>query len=118
MNSFCYHTRCYRSGSKLSGGTIHADNYQDAIEKISRMFQVAMTPTGNLYYIDKQNRDVYLYISIHPEYTINGIEQVKSIRAERTKRQQIAYTEEERKRVQLESILDGISIDEAIEKLS
>lgn len=110
-----WHTRDGRTGEKVQGGSFGGAIDQETVDRLVKAhFTVAYTQSGRQTFVDRNGRIVWLYLSVDPETTPQGHE------ARQIKRQQ----DEERERLyaakkaELEDILDGLSVEEAIDLLT
>lgn len=107
-----YHTRAYGdSRIKISGGSFGGDISQETVERLTRLFDVIIKPSGTAVFVDKSGREVNLYISVDARETIKGREAYKLWEK---KRQAEIKAEEEK----LKSILDDDEILNAMKGLT
>lgn len=123
-SSICYHTRLRSNHThKVNGGTFgftSPGKYfdSDTIERLVKtMFQVEFTNTGRAVFVDREGRQVDLYISVDPLFTSKGQEAQEAYYVEKRKRDE----EEERIRSEQESevedLMDNLDHDEIIKRL-
>lgn len=117
MNTYCYSGRDTQ-GRKMFGGTVHAAGWGDAVESSTHGLEVKISPSGRSIWVDKQGREVDLYLCLSPELTVRGRELLQVARKERAEREA-----EEQARVtaleeHLSALLDSMTPEQAIERLS
>lgn len=116
METYCYHGRDTQ-GRKLFGGTTHARGWGDAAESVTRGLDAGISPSGRSIWVDKQGREVDLYLHISPEMTIRGAGLLHIARQEKTRREaeeQVRVTALEES---LASLLDSMTPEQAIKRL-
>lgn len=114
--SICYQTRLDSNNAvKLTGGSFSGAIDSETVNRIVKaFFSVKVKPSGRLVFVDKEGREVSLYLSISPEDTDAG----KAAQAEYLKeRAQLQRVEEEKER-QINDLMGNLSSDEIIRRLS
>jgi hypothetical protein len=114
--SICYHTRLDGNNTiKLTGGSFSGSIDSETVNRIVKaFFTVKVKPSGRLVFVDKQEREVSLYLSISPDDTDAG----KAAQAEYLKeRGQLQKAEEEKER-QINDLMGSLSSDEIIRRLT
>jgi DNA-binding protein YbaB len=114
-NSIGYHTRLSGQNTvKVCGGSFGGSIDLETVNRLVRHhFTVKARPSGSLVFVDREGREVSLYISIDPEITEAGKLSRLAFRKALEAKQEI----DDRKREQLEDTLSGMSVDEALDKL-
>ena len=69
--TFCYHGRDSQ-GVKLFGGMLHAANWEDAAERATAGHGVKLRAGPGAHWVDKDGREVSLYLSVMPDQTKRG----------------------------------------------
>lgn len=115
-NNIGYHTRLYSDHRvKVCGGSFGGAINAETVERIvSAMFTVTVKPSGTAVFVDKQGREVRLYLSVDPDTTEAGKQAMKAYWQERHRRDAIAEAE----RQELMDQLDSLSADEIRELLA
>lgn len=122
--SICYHTRHRSTGAKAAGGTFGfttPGKYfdQETIERLlkNHAFKVEFTKSGSPTFVDKEGRQVHLYINVDPLFTSIGQEAQKAYLAER--RKQVAQEEQQRvaRERELEGLIAELGDEEALRRL-
>lgn len=110
--SIGYHTRSKANNNiKLTGGSFGGSIDLETVERLVKShFTIEILPSGSLTFVDREGRQVSLYLSIDPTMTEAG----KRILAEDAEKRRIAArTLDDR----LDALLDGLSTEEAIKRL-
>lgn len=113
--SIGWHTRL-RSDLKVKtrGGGFGGQIDIATIDRLVKAhFTVRELPSGTLTFVDKEGRDVNLYISVDPDMTEVGKAAAKAAQALRMTVQQKL----DERRAVLDDLLDGLDIEEAIRRL-
>lgn len=111
--SIGFHTRLYGQNSvKVTGGSFGGALDIDTANRLvsNHGFTVIVKPSGNPVFVDREGREVSLYFAIDPGATDKG---KAALKADAIEREAVAR-EEERKREEIESLLDGMSPDAAL----
>lgn len=107
-----YHTRLDNANScKVTGGSFGGAVDQETIERlVNNHFSVKIKPSGHAVFVDRQGREVSLYITVDPLNTEKG----KQAKAAWNKEQSKAYEKEQEKEKLVEDLLSNYSSDELI----
>ncbi|QGH45024.1 hypothetical protein [Bacteriophage Phobos] len=111
-----YHTRSDGNNTvKLTGGSFGGAVDQATIERLVRAhFTVRVKPSGRAVFVDREGRDVSLYLTVDPDSTEAG---KAALRADRLRRETVERQEHERRRDVLDA-LDDMSTEELAELLA
>ncbi|USN14397.1 hypothetical protein KABACHOK_05840 [Brevundimonas phage vB_BpoS-Kabachok] len=111
-----YHTRLKSDNTvKAAGGSFGGDFGQETAERlVKHHFTVKVRPSGSLTFVDRQGREVSLYMTIDPETTEAG----KAALAEHRRAQAAAQAVEDDKARQVQDLMDTMTNDEIIARLS
>ena len=114
-NSIGYHTRRYDNNSvKLTGGSFGGKVDQETIERlVNSHFEVVIKPSGSAVFVDKENREVALYISVDAGETEKGKIALKEYR----KSKEAEREKEREKEIHIDELLSELSADEIIKRL-
>lgn len=125
--SLCYATFS-PDGKKRSGGSMTATDYNDAAEQLAARHDVWLSPTGSARFISRlSERDkregrtsepLCLYLSIVPENTAAGRAMLAPLKAARQAERDAADKAAQAKAARLQELLDGMTDEEAISRLS
>ncbi|QIG74364.1 hypothetical protein EVC08_052 [Rhizobium phage RHph_N65] len=110
--SIGFHTRSKADNRiKLSGGSFGGAIDMETVERLVKaLFTIEMLPSGSATFVDREGRQVSLYLSIDPAMTETG----KRLLAQEAEARRAATEARERL---LEELLDGLSTEEAIKRL-
>lgn len=110
-----YHTRLRRDHTvKVAGGCFGGDfGMETANRLVKHHFTVTVTATGRPIFVDRNGREVTLYMTVDPETTDAG----KAAMAEYRRAQEAAQAVEAEKARRVEALLDTMSHDEILERL-
>lgn len=110
-----YHTRLIGNNSvKIAGGSFGGSLEIDTANRlVNAHFDVIVKNSGRPVFVDKEGREVSLYITVDPSETEKGKAALYNWRSEQNKR----IREDEEKVSQIEEILSTMSNDEIIERL-
>lgn len=113
--SIGYHTRDGMNNTlKLTGGSFGGAIDMETVNRlVKHHFTVKVRQSGSPVFVDRQGREVSVYITIDPANTDAG----KAALAEDAKARLALQKIEDAKRRRVEEILDGMSADEALERL-
>ncbi len=76
METICYHGRDAK-GIKLFGGMTHAKDWQAAAERAISGYSVKVSAGfRSPRWVDKDGREVSIYLSVHPEHTARGLREI------------------------------------------
>lgn len=118
MKSFSFHVR-KPDGNKITGGSIHADSFDHAADRLATRYSVSLTNSGRAVFTCPEGRgEISLYLHIAPEDTPGGLDRAKMLRAEQRIQQEQKAREQKEREAQLESLIESIGIEAAIKKLS
>ena len=115
MNKLTYHTRLDAdSTTKVSGGTFRGVLDYETVERLVKTnFTVTVKPSGRAVFVDKEGREVALYIKVDAEVTSLGIEAKKVWRAERCRQDAEAKLLQD----EINSAMAELSPEEVIRRL-
>lgn len=110
-----YHTRLSGNNTvKVSGGSFGGNIDMETIERlVNAMFTVTIKPSGRAVFVDRQGKEVSLYISVDPEKTTKG-------KAAKTEYQKVLAQKqaiEEQKKQEIEELMYSMSNDEILKRL-
>lgn len=118
--NICYHTRLSGKNSvKVCGGTFGGQIDMETVEQLVKsQFTVTIKNSGNAVFIDKEGREVSLYINIDPLSTKVGNEAKAKHNKENSERVERDKKIEEEKMSRLEAIMESMTTEEIIAKLT
>lgn len=117
--SICYHTRLSNDNTKkICGGSFSGQlDLDTANQLVSAHFTVAIKNSGRAVFVDREGREVSLYISVDPSDTIKGREAIAADRKERAIREAEAAKKEAELQSQLDDLIETHGMERAIELL-
>lgn len=108
-----YHTR--KTGDiKVTGGSFSGSfDWQTVNRLVTSQFDVVIKPSGSASFVDKEGREVSLYVTVDPLKTVKGID------ARRVKNEQLAVErrKEEAKEREVNELIASMTNDELLERL-
>lgn len=110
-----YHTRLDSNNTvKVVGGSFGGSIDQETIERLVKAhFKVIVKNSGFCVFVDREGREVNLYLSVDPENTQIGQEAIKAYK-------KLKHLEEQKeldKMQTVEEIMSSMTADEILEKL-
>lgn len=114
-NNIGYHTRLSGNHTvKCCGGSFGGSlDLETANRLVKAMFTVKVLNSGRPVFVDRQGREVSLYISVDPQTTEAG---KLALMEDRKKREQLQQVEAE-KMSRVQELIDGMSADELLKRL-
>lgn len=113
--SIGYHTRLDSQNTiKVTGGSFGGDIDLETVERLVKAhFTVVIKNSGRAVFVDREGREVSLYITIDPCKTTAGVE----ARREYDKKRMLERQAEEEKEEEIQTLLEGMTLEEAIRRL-
>lgn len=119
MKNIAYHTRSTADDSKLVGGSFGGDFSLETVERLAKShFKVVVKPSGTPVFVDKQGREVRVYFAVDPRDTTMGKAAIAEHNKEKARLQAIQDQKEEEQQNQIDDLMDGLSNEEIIRRLS
>lgn len=114
-NNIGYHTRLVSDSKvKVVGGSFGGSVDKETVERLVRAhFTVKIKPSGHGVFVDREGREIYLYLSIDPLKTSVGQAALKEHRKLSAKIQEL----EDEKLKEIEDLMSSMSSDEILAKL-
>lgn len=115
-----YHTRLINNNaSKVCGGSFGgALDLETANRLVNTHFNVIVKTSGTPVFVDREGREVSLYMSVDPSLTIKGAEALRLWRAEKHRQYEEDEQRREAQQEELDSAMSGLTHDEIIRRLS
>jgi hypothetical protein len=117
MTSVAYQTRLFGADStKVMSGSFGGPLNIDTANRLisNHGYSAIVKPSGTLTLVDKAGREVWLYFRVDPAQTVVG----NTARLADNELRRKAAEIENRKREEVESLLDSMSADEALRRLT
>lgn len=107
-----YHTRLDSNNTvKVTGGSFGGSVDQETIDRlVNAHFSIKIKPSGHAVFVDREGREVNLYLTVDPLKTEKG----KQAKAVWNKEQSKLYEQEQEKEKIVEDLLSNYSNDELI----
>lgn len=120
MPNIGYHTRLYGNNTvKVCGGSFGGSLDTDTANRLANThFSVLVKPSGTAVFVDKEGREVSLYISVDVASTDKGIAAIKQWRKEKYAREALESAERELHEGTINDLMDGMSYEEIVRRLS
>jgi hypothetical protein len=117
--SIGYHTRLYENNNqKVCGGSFGGAIDTETIERlVNNHFSVIVKPSGTPVFVDRQGREVSLYLTVDVKNTEKGKIALKEWYAERERLQAIQEEKEKKELEEIDTLMDGLTHDEIIRRL-
>ena len=80
-------------------------------------FTVTVKPSGHAVFVDREGREVSLYLSVDAELTTKGMEAKKAWLTEKRLKEEAEERLEELQQEELDSLMSGLSHEEIIRRL-
>ena len=113
-----YHTRHPATGEKISGGSFGGQIDQETVERLVRAhFTVEVLVSGRPTFVDREGRRVRLYLSVDPETTEIGQEELRAYRQHQEELERADRQTEEGKQRRIDELLDVMSSEEVLRRL-
>jgi hypothetical protein len=119
MKNIAYHTRSTVDDSKIVGGSFGGDFSLDTVERLAKShFKVVVKPSGTPVFVDKHGREVRVYFSVDPRDTAMGKAAIAEHNKEMARLASIQEEKEKEQDDQIETLMDTLSKEEIIRRLS
>lgn len=106
-------------GFLLTGGTDTAADFNEVADRLAARYPVRLTVTGRAhFYNPKSKREISLHVLVYPDDAPTSKAKVDELRRARALEREAAEKAQDEKDARLSALLDGISTDEAIRRLS
>jgi len=120
MNNIGYHTRLDRDNRvKVIGGSFGGTLCIDTANRlVNAHFEVKIKPSGRAVFVDREGREVSLYMSINPDMTIKGQKVIKAYQEDNYRKEQENLRNKEDNEDTIQELMQGLTYEEIISKLS
>lgn len=113
-----YHTRLYADNTvKLTGGSFGGRIDQETVERLTSLFTVIVKPSGTCVFVDRNGREVRLYLSVDAGETRIGKEAKAAWYRERAKMQEKQERREQLEAEELDNLMSGLDHSEIVRRL-
>lgn len=114
-----YHTRLYSDNKvKVTGGSFGGQIDADTVTRLVKShFTVMVKPSGSCVFVDREGREVSLYVSVDAKETAAGKAALKAYNEANRKAWEEAEKNERDAQEEIDSLLDGLSHEEIVRRL-
>ena len=114
-----YHTRLIsNNNTKVVGGSFSGAIDADTVERLTRSnFTVTVKPSGRAVFIDREGREVSLYLSVDPESTSIGALAVKNYHTEKQRADREASERRAKEKHEIEELMNDLPHAEIVKRL-
>ena len=114
-----YHTRLFSDNRvKISGGSFGGELSMETANRLVRAFHtVVIKPSGRAVFVDREGREVWLYISVDADKTDAGIAALKAWRIEKDAADETAKAQNEKDQAEIGKLMSNLSHNEIIRRL-
>lgn len=118
-NNIGYHTRLRDNNQvKVVGGSFGGTLDLETANRLVRShFTVTVKASGTPVFVDREGREVHLYISVDPGMTDKGKEAIKAWREERARQEREEEALREQQEAELDAAMAGLKHEEIIRRL-
>lgn len=113
-----YHTRLCSDGTKVCGGSFGGSVDLETVNRlVNAHLEVKVRPSGTPVFVDRNGREVWLYLTVDPRMTTKGVEALKVWNAERVRLEEAAEEREAEWRDELADAMVGLSREDILRRL-
>lgn len=114
-----YHTRLYRDNTvKVCGGSFGGSIDGDTVERlVNAMFTAKVLPSGTPVFVDREGREVRLYLSVDVDKTNKGALALQNYRIERDRIEKERQVQAEREQNEIDSLMAEMTHEEIVKRL-
>lgn len=115
-----YHTRLYSDNTvKVCGGSFGGSIDMETVNRLVRVHcpSVVVKPSGTAVFVDREGREVRLYVSVDVDKTEIGKQAIKEWREAQIKAEEEAEFRREKEEAEIERLMRGLSHEEIVRRL-
>ena len=117
-NNIGYHTRLYNDvGIKVCGGSFGGSIDMETVNRLMRLFTVVVKPSGTPVLVDREGREVRLYITVDARETELGKKALAEWRKTKVQEEEERQEREKREAEEINALMRSLSHDEIISRL-
>ena len=116
--NICYHTRSYSGDVKTSGGTFGGQIDRETVDRLTGLFSVTVKPSGQPVFVDRDGREVRLYLYVDPADTVKGCNALAEYRKAKFDREAKEQQDRDKQEEAIQTLLDSMTPEEIIRRLS
>lgn len=119
MSYIGYHTRLYGNNShKVCGGSFGgAINTETVNRLVNAFFSVVVKNSGTPVFVDREGREVTLYLSVDAGCSDQGVQALKAWREERAKQEADEENRREQEQAEIDLLMEGLSHEDIVLRL-
>ena len=120
IKNIAWHTRLLSDNTqKIVGGSFGGEVSIDTANRlVNSHFKVVVKNSGRSVFVDREGREVTLYIVVNPEITDKGKAAIAQYQIEKKKQDYETQKREQENQNRIESLMEGLSSEEIIKRLS
>lgn len=114
-----YHTRLYSDNTrKIVGGSFGGAIDSETVNRlVNSQFEVVVKHSGTAVFVDRDGREVRLYLSVDADSTEKGVNALAAWRAEREKQEREHASRREQESEEIDNLMSNLSHDEIVRRL-
>ena len=113
-----YHTRLYADNTtKVYGGSFDGELDLETANRLTCLFTVIVKPSGTPVFVDREGREVRLYISVDVESTEIGKKALTEWRKANEQMEIYRRQQEEQEAKEITDLMAGLSHEEIVQRL-
>lgn len=114
-----YHTRLYKDHTKkVCGGSFHGALGKETIERLANTFSVTVLPSGRPVFVDREGREVSLYVSVDASEMPKGKVALKAWHDAREKAEAAREERAQAEAEELEQLMPTLTHADIVRRLS
>ena len=113
-----YHTRLWSDNTvKATGGSFGGSIDMETVNRLMRLFEVVVKPSGTPVFVDRQGREVTLYLTVDAASTEKGKVAMAAWRKEREAQVRREEEQAEERASEVAQAMEGLSHDKIMARL-
>lgn len=119
MGNIGYHTRLYSDNThKVVGGSFGGEIDMETVNRLVKShFSVLVKNSGTPVFVDREGREVTLYLSVDAGKSEKGVQAMKVWRAARAKQEAEAESRRTREQEEINELMEGLSHEDIVRRL-
>ena len=118
MSNIGYHTRLYKDNTvKVTGGSFGGSIDGDTVERLSGLFEVKVLQSGTPVFVDREGREVRLYLSVDPQMTNKGALALHNYHIEQSRLEREREQQAEQEQNEVDSLMADLTHEEIVKRL-
>lgn len=117
-NNIGYHTRLYSNpNTKVTGGSFGGSIDMETVNRLVSSFKVVVKPSGTPVFVDKEGREVFVYISVDARSTEKGKAALREHSVMKEKLEVARQNNAEREEQEIEDLMSVLTHEEIVSRL-